>query len=164
MVEDLGFLEAQVRNLKDSTDQRIALAKDKKLKADLTSLSSKLDAFRKTLTETIESKGITGEQQLRARVGRLYVYTEFSDNMPTQSVMDGEKVMKEELQQNRTKADEYFQKDLAAINQALAKAKMKPLAVIDQSTWQQQNGQAPPPVIKPSWRALVTEAMKLERK
>ena len=164
LVEDLGFLEAQVRNLKDSTDQRIALAKDKKLKADLTKLSSNLDNFRKTLTETIESKGITGEQQLRAKIGRLYVYTEFSDNMPTQSIVDGEKVMRETFQQSRTQADGYFQKDLEAINKALAKAKLKPLVVIDKSTWQQQNGQAAPPVIKPSWRALVTEAMKLERR
>ncbi len=163
MVESLGLLEAQVRNLKDSTDQRLALAKDKKLKAELTKLSTNLDAFRKTLTETIESKGITGEQQLRARVGRLYVYTEFSDNMPTQSITEGAKVVREELQQAQAKAAGIFKKDLAAVNSALAKAKLKPLVVIDKSVWEQQNGQAAAPVIKPFWRELVREAMKMER-
>jgi hypothetical protein len=163
MVEDLGLLEAQVRNLKDSTDLRIPLAKDKKLKTELTQLSTNLDAFRKTLTETIESKGITGEQQLRSRVGRLYVYTEFSDNMPTQSILEGQKTMGEELQQAHTKADGFFKKDLLAINVQLVKAKLKPLNLTDKSEWEKQNGQAGPPVIKPSWRELVEAAMKMGR-
>jgi photosystem II stability/assembly factor-like uncharacterized protein len=151
MVEDLGLLEAQVRNLKDSTDQRIALVKDKKLKTELTKLSTNLDAFRKTITETIESKGITGEQQLRARIGRLYVYTEFSDNMPTQSLVEGAKVVREELQQAQSKADVYFKKDLTAINAALAKAKLSPLRVIGKADWDLQTGQSAPASIKPFW-------------
>lgn len=151
MVEELSLLEAQVRNLKDSTDLRMASAKDAKLKSELSKLSGNLDAFRKTLTETIESKGITGEQQLRARVGRLYVYTEFSDNMPTQSLTDGAKVVKEELQQAHLKADGIFKKDLAAVNAALKKAKLSPLQVIDKAAWELQNGQSGPASIKPFW-------------
>ncbi|MFN0215095.1 MAG: WD40/YVTN/BNR-like repeat-containing protein [Saprospiraceae bacterium] len=160
MVEDLGLLVAQVQNLKDSTDQRVALATDKKLKTQLTQLSTDLEAFRKTLTETIESKGITGEQQLRAKIGKLYVYTEFSDNMPTQSVLDGQKTLSVDLKQAHDKADGYFKKDLAIINAALSKAKLKPLTVIDKSEWQKQNGQTPAPVIRPNWRIMVEEAMK----
>lgn len=163
MVETLGLLEAQVRNLKDSTDLRIPLVKDKKLKAELSALSSNLDAFRKTLTETIESKGITGEQQLRARVGRLYVYTEFSDNMPTQSILDGSKNIQEELMQAQVKAEGYFKKDLAAINAGLLKAKLKPLSVIEKSDWQMQTGQTSSAVIKPSWQEMVKAAMKQQR-
>ena len=162
MVEDLGLLEAQVRNLKDSTDQRIAVAKDKKLVAELTKLSGNLDAFRKTITETIESKGITGEQQLRARVGRLYVYTEFSDNMPTQSITEGAKVIREELQQAHAKADTYFKKDLTALNAALVKAKLKPLVVIDKAEWAKQNGGGSPTAIKPFWE--IQEMVKKAKK
>ncbi len=163
MVENLSLLESQVRNLKDSTDQRIALTTDKKLKSDLTQLSTKLDAFRKTLTETIESKGITGEEQLRSRIGKLYVYTEFSDNMPTQSVLDGQKTQGEELKEAHSKAEVIFNKDLKALNSALAKAKLKPLVVITKAEWQRQNGQAAPPIPKPSWREMVEEAMKMEK-
>ena len=163
MVEDLGLLVAQVQNLKDSTDQRVAVAKDKKLKAELTKLSDQLETFRKTLTETIESKGITGEQQLRARVGRLYVYTEFSDNMPTQSVQDGQKTLSEELKQAHTKADGFFKKDLAVVNASLAKAKLRPLVILDKNEWVKQNGDAASAVIRPNWRALVEEAMEHEK-
>jgi len=149
MVEDLGLLEAQVRSLKDSTDQRIGSATDKKLKASLTQFSDKLDAFRKTLTETIESKGITGEQQLRARIGRLYVYTEFSDNMPTQSIVDGSKVLRDELRQAQASAEGYFKKDLSAVNAALAKAKLPTLQLLDKASWEKQSAGSAPAAIKP---------------
>lgn len=149
MVEELGLLEAQVRSLKDSTDHRIGLTSDKKLKNTLAQLSGKLDAFRKTLTETIESKGITSEQQLRARIGRLYVYTVFSDNMPTQSIVDGAKVIREELQQAQAQAGGYFNKDLPAINAALAKAKLPALKVLDKASWEKESAGSAPAGIKP---------------
>ncbi len=138
LVEELGLLETQVRNLKDSTDQRLAATKDKKLIASLSQYSAKLDAFRKTLTETIESKGITGEKQLRARIGALYLFTEISDELPTASVMEGATVQRGELQEAHTKANVFFQKDLATLNAALKKAKLRPITVIDRAEWLRQ--------------------------
>jgi hypothetical protein len=154
LVEDLALLEAQVQNLKDSSDQRLKMVKDKKLKASLTQLSSNLDAFRKTLTETIESKGITGEQQLRARIGRLYVFSELSDNMVTKSVLDGAVVIKEELQQAHTKAEGYFTKDLAALNAGLQKEKLRPLSVLSKNAWEKQVGSGAP-TTNGNWRDLL---------
>ena len=146
LVEEVGLLEAQVRNLKDSTDQRLALVKDKKLKASLSQLSAHLETLRKTLTETIESNGITGEQQLRARIGRLYVFTEFSDEMPSASLVEGAKALRTELQQAHTKAETYFQKDLDAINAGLKKEKLRAVTVIDKAEWlRQANKNAPAP-------------------
>ena len=162
-IEALGLLEAQVRNLKDSLDQRITLAKDKKLKDQLSKLSSELDAFRKTLTETIESRGITGEQQLRARLGRLYVYTEMSDNMPTQSVLDGQKTIGEELHQALNKASDYFHSDLVTINKSLAKAKLPTLQVLDKKEWEKQSSGASAAPPKPFWE-LKAEVLKMMRK
>lgn len=135
MVEKLGLLEAKVQHLKDSVDQRLSAAKSNKLKTTLSEYSGKLDAFRKTITETIESKGITGEQQLRARLGKLYVMTEMSDNMVTKSILDGAIVIREELQEAQTKADGYFTKDLNRLNAALKKEKLEPLKVLDEKAW-----------------------------
>ncbi|MBL7806181.1 MAG: hypothetical protein JNN28_00100, partial [Saprospiraceae bacterium] len=163
MVEELGLLEAQVRSLKDSVDQRLNLAKDKKLKDELTKLSGNLDAFRKTITETIESRGITGEQQLRARLGRLYVYTEASDNMPTQSILDGQKTIGEELKQAQVKADGYFKNDLAALNKSLAKAKLPLLNVLTKSEWEKQNSGASAAPPRPFWE-IKEELQKMMRK
>jgi len=153
LVEDLGLLVAQVQNLKDSADQRIKLVKDKKIKTSLTQFSDNLEAFRKTLTETIESKGITGEQQLRARLGKLYVFTEFSDNMATKSVLDGTEVIREQLKQAHVKADGYFKKDLLALNTGLQKEKLRPLVVIGQKEWEKQSGGAAPAA--GNWREML---------
>jgi nitrate reductase beta subunit len=144
LVEDLGLLVAQVQNLKDSADQRLTLTKGKKLTSDLTEFSKKLEEFRKTLTETVESKGITGEQQLRARLGKLYVFAEMSDNLVTKSVLDGVSVIREELQQAHTKAGVFFGKELEALNAALKKEKILPLVVIDQEAWNKQSGASVP--------------------
>lgn len=144
LVEELGFLVGQVQNLKDSIDQRVKVVKDKKLKTSLSLHSTTLESFRKTLTETIESKGITGEQQLRARLGRLYVFGEISDNMATQSVLDGALVIREELQQAHAKAEGYFGKDLQILNAGLKKEKLPALAPIDQKEWKKQQGGAAP--------------------
>lgn len=163
MVEDLGLLEAQVRNLKDSTDLRLKSAKDKKLIASLTQFSAHLDALRKTLTETNEAKGITGEKQLRARIGALYLFTETSDELPTASVVEGAKTQKEELQQAHVKAEGYFTKELAALNAQLAKAKLKPLSIIDKKEWERQTGQSTAPLVqKPFWWERAGQGLRFE--
>lgn len=136
MVESLGLLVAQVQSAKDSADRRAAVVKDKALKTKLDRFSADLEAFRKTLTETIESKGITGEQQLRARLGRLYVFTEISDELPTQSVLDRMAVIRGELQAARAQADGFFGKDLAALNTALRREKLAPIAVLDRAAFE----------------------------
>jgi hypothetical protein len=155
LVEELGFLEAQVRNLKDSVDQKAALTADKKLQANLKQFSQKLDEQRKTLTETIESRGITGERQLRARIGELYVFAEFSDNMPTQSVMESSTLIRDELKTAQTQTDALFKKELLSLNSALQKAKMGTLKVIDKAEWERQHagetGKAEP---RPFWWKL----------
>jgi len=135
LVEELGLLEAQVRNLKDSTDQRIKVAKNKKLVDQLTAFSKELEDFRKTLTETIESKGITGEQQLRAKLGRQYVYGEMSDNMVTKSIQDGTPMVQEELKAAQVKSDAMITKTLGKLNKGLEKEGLLPLKVLDEAGW-----------------------------
>jgi len=135
LVEELGLLEAQVRNLKDSTDQRIKVAMNKKLVDQLTAFSKELEDFRKTLTETIESKGITGEQQLRAKLGRQYVYGEMSDNMVTKSIQDGTPIVQEELKAAQVKSDAMITKTLGKVNKGLEKEGLLPLKVLDEAGW-----------------------------
>ncbi|MBK8966773.1 MAG: hypothetical protein R3D58_15750 [Saprospiraceae bacterium] len=145
MVEALGFLVAQVEHVIDSTTHRATQVRNQQLKNKLNRYSLELETFRKTLTETIVSKGITGEQQLRARLGRLYVFTEISDEPPTQSMLDGIEAVRLELQQARAQADVLFDKDLAALNTGLKKEKIRAVAPPDRATFERQHesGTAP---------------------
>lgn len=145
MVESLGLLVAQVQSLKDNADQRAKESKDKRLKNSLSQYSANLESFRKTLTETIESSGITGEKQLRARIGRLYLFTEISDELPTQSILDAMVALQEELQNAQSKADAFFGKDLNALNNGLKKEKLDPLVVIDRAQFEKDYGKVSAP-------------------
>ncbi len=164
LVEKLGLLVAQVQNAKDSAEQRAAVVKDKKLKNNLLQFSTNLESFRKTLTETIESKGITGEKQLRARIGRLFLFTEISDELPTQSVVDGIKTMQEELHKAQDKADVFFGKDMVTLNNGLRKEKLRPLEVIDRAAFLRQYDKTTSPATKVDkpWFELVKEMFQAE--
>lgn len=134
MVEQLGFLEARVRALRDSTNQRAGLVKNKGAKAKLTKFAEQLDAFHKTLTETIESKGITGEEQLRAKVGRIYVTTVITDLPPTASTLNRMAFLQGELQRVEAVGEGYFNQ-LSSLNNDLKKEKLMPLSVLDKATF-----------------------------
>ncbi len=146
MVEDLGLLVAQVQSAKDSALQRASTVKDSKLKTQLQRYADDLEAFRKTLTETIESRGITGEQQLRVRIGKLYVLSEISDEPPTRSVLDGMQALRMELQQALHRAEaEFFGSRLATLNRALQKANLATIERMSRQTFEQTYQAGPKP-------------------
>jgi hypothetical protein len=130
MVEDLGFLVARVQSLKDSTNVLAAAAKGKGLKTKLTQYADKLETFRKTLTETKESKGITGEEKMRVFIGRLYVYTESSDLLPTEPTLKRTDFMQGELKKAQETGEGYF-KEINTLNGDLKKEKLRPLTLLD---------------------------------
>lgn len=135
MVEELGLLVAKVQALKDSTDKRAPLVKNKKLKAGLSQYASDLETFRKTLTETIESKGITGEEKMRVQIGRLYFFAENSDLLPTESSLKRMAFLRGELDAAQQKGADFFAK-LTAFNADLKKEKLAPLNLIDKDTFE----------------------------
>lgn len=141
MVEDLGFLVAQVQSLRDTAKLRAEATQNKKLLANLQQLTAKLDALYATLTETNTSKGITGEKKLRAEIGRLYLFMETSDEMPTKSSLDRMAFLEGELQKSQGVAAGYF-KEAEALNPGLAKEKLAPLSILDKATFE-KNYNAP---------------------
>ncbi len=101
-------------------------------------------------------------EQLRARLGRLYVFAEISDEMPTQSVLDRMKVIQEELQAAHAKADGFFGKELTTLNNGLQKEKLRPIAVIDRAEYERQYEKIATPGAGTGkdWRMLMKEMKK----
>jgi hypothetical protein len=155
MVEELGFLVAKVQALKDSSNTRVALVKDKKLKTNLTQLSTDLENLRKLLTETIESKGITGEEKMRVFIGRLYVMTESSDQLPTESTIKRMAFLQEEMKKHQATAADLI-KRTEALNAGLKKEKLAPLTILAQETFL-KNYNAPAQGGKSGWEELMDE-------
>lgn len=141
MVEQLGYLVAKVQALKDSVEKRQPLAKNKKLKANLVQYATDLEAFRKTLTETNESKGITGEEKLRVQIGRVYVMTEISDQPPTEASLQRMAFLSGELDKAQTTGEGLF-KRAEALNMELKKDKLAPLSFLTKEAFVQSYGAA----------------------
>lgn len=139
MVEELGYLVAKVQALKDSVEKRQPLAKNKKLKANLTQYATDLEAFRKTLTETNESKGITGEEKLRVQIGRVYVMTEISDLPPTEASLQRMTFLRGELDKAQTTGEGLF-KRTEALNAELKKDKLSPLSFLTKDVFAKSFG------------------------
>ena len=139
MVEQLGYLVAKVQALKDSVEKRQPLAKNKKLKASLVQYATDLEAFRKTLTETNESKGITGEEKLRVQIGRVYVMTEISDQPPTEASLQRMTFLSSELDKAQTTGEGLF-KRAEALNAELKKDKLSPLSFLTKEAFVQSYG------------------------
>lgn len=135
MVEELGLLVAQVQSLRDTAKLRADAAQNKKLRATLQQLAGKMDALYATLTETNTSKGITGEKKLRAEIGRLYLFMETSDELPTKSSTDRITFLKSELQKAHTAASGLY-KEAEALNPGLAKEKLGAFTLLDKATFE----------------------------
>jgi hypothetical protein len=83
--------------------------------------------------------------------------------MPTQSILDGQKTIDVELRQAKSKAETYFNYDLAVLNKMLVKAKLPTLKILEKSDWEKQNSgtaTAPP---RPFWE-IKEELHKMMRK
>lgn len=138
MVEDLAYLTAQVKGLQDSINIRMPLVKNPKLKAEMQGLHDKLEGLRKEIVATKESSGITGEERLRERIGKLYILVENQDSKPTDSQIERSQTLKTELKQSETTAQTHFAL-LPKINAQLSKAKIAPLAILEKAQFEKKN-------------------------
>lgn len=135
MVEALGLLVAQVQSLRDTAKLRADAVQNKKLRANLQQVTAKTDDLYATLTETNTAKGITGEKKLRAEIGRLYLFLETSDEMPTKSTTDRIVFLKSELQKAQTVARGLF-KEAENLNPGLAKENLDAFTLLDKATFE----------------------------
>jgi hypothetical protein len=74
MMEDFAFLTARVLDLRTQAEKK-----------QLAALAAKLDAMHKTLVATREGGWLSGEEQLRERLGMLYGSVNTYDGRPTDS-------------------------------------------------------------------------------
>lgn len=140
MVEELAFMTAQVKSLQDSIQVRMPKVKDKKLQTSLQQLNDNLENLRKEMVATKESTGITGEERLRERIGKVYFMVEQYDGRPTDSQMERIGSLKTEMSQTAATAKTHFD-ILPKINAQLNKAKLAPLTVLDKAQFDKKKNE-----------------------
>ncbi|HKS23302.1 MAG TPA: glycosyl hydrolase [Thermoanaerobaculia bacterium] len=137
MVERFTFLTERTINLRDQANERAAKLSGND-KTQLSALANKADAMVKTLVATREGGWLSGEEELRERLGMLYGGVNFYDGRPTDSQLNEMKVLSQELETKQAAFDAIVAKDLAAANKALNAKKLDAIKLMSQDEWEKK--------------------------
>ena len=139
MVENFTFLTQRVLDLRDQ-----AGAAAQKLtggeKKQLADLAGKLDAMHKTLVATREGGWLSGEEQLRERLGMLYGAVNTYDGRPTDSQIAEMENLSKLLDQKAASLDAIVKQDLVAANRILKSRTLAEIALLQRADWDKASG------------------------
>ena len=128
MVESFNALTERVLNLRDQAN--VAAAKltggEKKQVADM---ANKLDAMHKTLVATREGGWLSGEEELRERLGMLYGAVNLYDGRPTDSQLEEMENLSRMLDTKVASFDGLVKQELVAVNRVLKNRKVDEIAL-----------------------------------
>ncbi|MDJ0654037.1 MAG: hypothetical protein QNJ40_07790 [Xanthomonadales bacterium] len=160
MINDLTFLSDNLIEVRTQARQ-LAESADKALQTALGEYAESLENLRTSLSAT---KGgmITGEQQLRERLGNLYGNVTSYDGRPTKTQFDRRGTLGQELADAMTASESLLGDQLGAINQRLTKAGLDNIAVLDREAWNEKEGVARFSTVvmaRSAWRALLPQAL-----
>jgi hypothetical protein len=138
-LESLTFLVDKLVGARDAARERTKGLKEKDaLAKQLNAFADGLENQRKKLVATKEGGRLTGEEQLREKLGTLYGSVNGYDGRPTGSQLSYQAVMVGELNAASKAFDEFIAKQLPPLNTALEKQKLAPVALMTREEWEQK--------------------------
>ena len=87
-------------------------------------MANKLDAMHKTLVATSEGGWLSGEEELRERLGMLYGSVNSYDGRPTDSQLAEMENLSKQLDQKLASFDNVVKQELVAVNRMLKNHKV----------------------------------------
>ena len=127
MQEDLAFMVDNILKVQNETN---ALIKDGKVgESTGKALVDKLEDLRKTLVATKEGR-ITGEEQLRERLGWLYVTVTWYNGKPTEQQVNRISGLEFEMAEAQKKVDEIYKNYLTKVNNELKSKSIKEIQLM----------------------------------
>ncbi len=141
MLGRLTYVADTVKSLEDGAKQRAErLPKGDKLRQRLTSLADTLESFRATLVATSEGGWLSGEEQLREKMAKVYGAVNGYDGRPTKSQLDQEKILGGELDKAGARLEALQSGEVAAVNRELESRKLEPLKTKSREEWEKEEG------------------------
>ena len=135
MLESLTYLADAVVDAHDQVKARAAkLGKGEPLAKKLGALDERLDQLRKTLVATREGR-LTGEEQLREKLGALYGAVNGHDGRPTESQLSYESVLSKQLDRARAGFEGLVTKDAAGLERELKAKSLDPIKPMSREDW-----------------------------
>ncbi|HEY9423012.1 MAG TPA: glycosyl hydrolase [Thermoanaerobaculia bacterium] len=152
MLGRLTYAADTVESLESAASQRAeSLPKGDRLRRQLESLAGQLGGFRSTLVATSEGGWLSGDEQLREHMAKLYGAVNGYDGRPSRSQLDQTKFLNGELEKAEARLEALQHGELAAANRELEKRKLEPLKVKPREDWEKEEGKrtAVPPAVLP---------------
>jgi len=116
--------------------------------SSVTAAASRLDAFHKRMVATGEGGWLSGEVQLREKLGTLYGYVNGYEGRPSKSQLDQLQVLRGELEKAENDWAGLVEHEVAAANRGLTERQQAPIHVLSLEEWKKKDsgsGGAKPP-------------------
>ncbi len=159
MLSDLTYTtDAVVDALAQARARAAAMPARGPARHQLEQLADQLEALHKALVATREGGWMSGEEQLREKLGSLYGAVNGYEGRPTRSQIAQMAVLAGRLdaiaQRLRTLGD----RSVAQVNRSLVQARQQPIVLLDRQQWdhkQDAAGAVPPPNLDPATLAAL---------
>ncbi|HEX7184422.1 MAG TPA: glycosyl hydrolase [Thermoanaerobaculia bacterium] len=136
MLERLTYVDDAAVDARGALRQRAeALPKNDKLRKQLEDAATSLDKLHASLVATGEGGWLSGEEQLREKLGTLYGGINAYEGRPTKAQLDQMKVLGGRLDKSAAQLDSIASGEVAAANKALAARKLEPVKVMTWEEW-----------------------------
>jgi len=139
MLERLSFAVDSILDLQKQADARAEkLSKGSGTRMKLAGFRERLESLRKTLVATKEAGWLSGEEQLRERLGSLYGGVNGYDGRPTNSQLSRMAVLEKELAAAQGRLTAILEKELPPVNRALPEGEA--LKALSREEWEKKEG------------------------
>jgi len=143
MAERLTFLADRAVDVREQANARAAKLSGAD-KTQLASLANKADTLVKTLVATSEGGWLSGEEEIRERLGMIYGAVNIYDGRPTDPQLNEMSILAKELDAKQASFDAILAKDVAAANKTLEAKKLDAIKPMSHEEWdKKQPGSMP---------------------
>ncbi|OQX75751.1 MAG: hypothetical protein B6D61_09795, partial [Bacteroidetes bacterium 4484_249] len=130
LLQDLGFLDKQVRDIRDQAKENSLKANNKTLSKKLSFLSDRMEKMHKELVATTVTSAITGEEKLREKIGDIYSSILGYQGKPTKSQVDRLNNLSKEVNVKRNEIDNLIKNELLNFNKQMGKEGLEGFKII----------------------------------
>lgn len=136
LLEDLGFLNAQLLSVKSQADSAIVKTSGE-LKENLESISKLMEDLHQNLVST-DPNQFGSDEKLREKIAEIYGGVSRFQGRPTQSQIDGLEALKVEVSKEKAKADQAFGQRVASINTSLKREGLEEIKLLTKKEYDAQ--------------------------
>jgi photosystem II stability/assembly factor-like uncharacterized protein len=141
MLGRLTYVADTVKSLGDQAQERAAkLPANDVLRRQLNTVRGSLESFRGSLVATSEGGWMSGEEQLREKMAKVYGGVNGYDGRPTRSQIDQIKVLGDQIDKAEARLASLQNGEVAAVNRELQKRKLDPLKAQSHDDWEKADG------------------------